>query len=171
MLFDILNRLGIVLNFLAGFMLAPQLLGEDRIKRLEIKIDRNARNNIENLKKWIGNNYFICHILAFWFTPGTLKYHYFNFFCICISYISLITAFFYKPNGHYQIIFTIALICSIIQTFISYYSLPVVLIDIIGRIEDLLDSDDTVVTILSFGGIVFFIAGNLFQFIATFKPN
>jgi hypothetical protein len=30
-----LNRIGIILNFLAGFMLAPELLGIERLRRLE----------------------------------------------------------------------------------------------------------------------------------------
>ena len=36
---DWLNRLGIVFNFLAGFMLAPELLGIQRIHRLEKRLE------------------------------------------------------------------------------------------------------------------------------------
>lgn len=35
-----LNRLGIVLNFIAGFLLAPQLIGQDRVLRIEKRIER-----------------------------------------------------------------------------------------------------------------------------------
>jgi len=31
-----LNRLGIILNFLAGFMLAPELIGIERLKKIEL---------------------------------------------------------------------------------------------------------------------------------------
>lgn len=34
-MFDSLNRVGIALNFIAGFMLAPQLIGEPRLRRFE----------------------------------------------------------------------------------------------------------------------------------------
>lgn len=35
----LLNRIGIVLNFLAGFMLAPELLGIERLRRIENYMD------------------------------------------------------------------------------------------------------------------------------------
>jgi hypothetical protein len=36
---DTLNRLGIVLNFAAGFLLTPELLGRDRIERIERRVE------------------------------------------------------------------------------------------------------------------------------------
>src|SRR3972149_12004161 len=35
-----LNRLGIILNFLAGFMLAPELIGIERLKKIELFLER-----------------------------------------------------------------------------------------------------------------------------------
>ena len=40
---DILNRIGIVMNFLAGFFLAPELLGLDRIRRVADWAERSTR--------------------------------------------------------------------------------------------------------------------------------
>lgn len=38
----LINRIGIVLNFLAGFMLAPELLGVERLRKVENYIDKWA---------------------------------------------------------------------------------------------------------------------------------
>jgi uncharacterized membrane protein len=37
----LLNRVGIVLNFLAGFMLAPELLGVERLRKAEIYLEQS----------------------------------------------------------------------------------------------------------------------------------
>jgi hypothetical protein len=42
---DWLNRIGIILNFLAGFLMAPELIGIERLKRAEEKIE-------DMLSKW-----------------------------------------------------------------------------------------------------------------------
>jgi hypothetical protein len=39
---EVLNRVGVVLTFLAGFLLAPQLIGLDRIRRVESWAERRA---------------------------------------------------------------------------------------------------------------------------------
>ncbi|MBI3244058.1 MAG: hypothetical protein HYZ49_17380 [Chloroflexi bacterium] len=40
-----LNRIGITLNFLAGFMLAPELIGLERLNRIEIGLETVFRNS------------------------------------------------------------------------------------------------------------------------------
>ena len=45
---DTLNRVGILLNFAAGFLLSPGLLGVDRIRRLEAALERRG----EQLVAW-----------------------------------------------------------------------------------------------------------------------
>jgi hypothetical protein len=37
-----LNRIGIILNFVAGFLLAPELIGLDRIRRFETRLEKTA---------------------------------------------------------------------------------------------------------------------------------
>jgi hypothetical protein len=48
---DNLNRTGIALNFIAGFLLAPELIGEARLRRGESWL----RSNIESLNFWCGS--------------------------------------------------------------------------------------------------------------------
>ena len=43
-----INRLGIILNFLAGFMIAPELIGKTRLQSIEIAIG----NRLNNTKEW-----------------------------------------------------------------------------------------------------------------------
>jgi hypothetical protein len=50
MLATFLNRLGIVLNFLAGFMVAPELIGSTRLARLQSRLDKN----LPVLHRWLG---------------------------------------------------------------------------------------------------------------------
>jgi hypothetical protein len=44
---ECLNRVGIILNFLAGFMIAPELIGLDRIRRFENAMEKIARSWIK----------------------------------------------------------------------------------------------------------------------------
>lgn len=46
---DILNRVGIVFNFVAGFLIAPELIGIDRLKRWENAIESSLSSAIESL--------------------------------------------------------------------------------------------------------------------------
>ena len=61
---DWLNRVGIILNFLAGFLLAPELIGIERIKKYEkeiktkINILENNFREIKKLQKTIFKNRF-----------------------------------------------------------------------------------------------------------------
>jgi hypothetical protein len=48
-----LNRIGIVLNFLAGFMLAPELIGIERIRRFEQLILSRSKGTTNSLSKSI----------------------------------------------------------------------------------------------------------------------
>jgi hypothetical protein len=52
----LLNQVGIVLNFLAGFMLAPELLGLERLRRIETYIEKRL-TFMSNLADKIGNKF------------------------------------------------------------------------------------------------------------------
>ncbi len=45
-----LNRIGIILNFLAGFLIAPELIGIERIRRLEALLERRIDETTNVLK-------------------------------------------------------------------------------------------------------------------------
>ncbi|NJO84256.1 MAG: hypothetical protein HC828_16700, partial [Blastochloris sp.] len=44
---EALNRIGIVLNFAAGFMLAPELLGRQRLATMEDRIELFTKNAVQ----------------------------------------------------------------------------------------------------------------------------
>jgi hypothetical protein len=45
-----LNRIGILLNFLAGFLIAPELIGVERIHRFEVILETRINDNTQLLK-------------------------------------------------------------------------------------------------------------------------
>lgn len=47
-----LNRIGIILNFCAGFMVAPELLGVERLTRIEIVIENSIEKFISSINKF-----------------------------------------------------------------------------------------------------------------------
>lgn len=48
---DDLNRIGIVLNFLAGFMIAPELIGVERLRRWEANTEARIQRYLDALEK------------------------------------------------------------------------------------------------------------------------
>ncbi|MFO5493039.1 MAG: hypothetical protein ACLBM6_10965, partial [Cuspidothrix sp.] len=56
---DLLNRIGIILNFLAGFMLAPDLIGTKRISSFENYMESRIINLIEKIKLNLNHRYII----------------------------------------------------------------------------------------------------------------
>lgn len=68
MIFVGLNRLGLVVNFIAGFMIAPELVGIERLKRLEAWLERllssakdrltRSENRLRNLSMKITERFF-----------------------------------------------------------------------------------------------------------------
>jgi len=50
----LLNRLGIILNFIAGFLIAPELIGEERLKHFEIWMKERLHriNKLTDIKRY-----------------------------------------------------------------------------------------------------------------------
>jgi len=46
-----INRIGIILDFLAAFMIAPELIGEERLRHWEEAIENRLRGTIQSLQR------------------------------------------------------------------------------------------------------------------------
>lgn len=57
-----LNRLGIILNFLAGFLLAPELIGLERIRRFEERMEKSASSWIKGIDPY--HDFFIKRVFV-----------------------------------------------------------------------------------------------------------
>jgi hypothetical protein len=161
---DWINRFGIVLNFLAGFMIAPELIGEKTISNYENKIEKKLNNLIDyiNPKLSYSTEYSnkiigmaseisetISKILDFLpFDSGNIVDKILSFI---FKIFIIIVAIFIKFIG--------TLIVKILE------SLKI----LTDKIADFFKPDDTLKNFLVFWGVIFLIVGNLFQLIATFK--
>lgn len=45
---EVLNRVGIILNFLAGFLLTPELLGTERLTKLEVYLESTSAKLVQH---------------------------------------------------------------------------------------------------------------------------
>ncbi|MHC0068366.1 hypothetical protein ACWATR_36805 [Nostoc sp. UIC 10890] len=196
---DILNRIGIILNFLAGFLLAPDLIGKERIlyyeKILETKFSA-FRRKVNRFSKKLSLVIYSMTIDIFSqefdklyrYIQNTSLFIY-NFFqlflfipsLIITSYLfyqieKIVILFFNKQNILYIILMIINMFISIIlAVIISYfifkflYQVLIFFIFILNKIENKIKKDNTFLDLMTFWGIIFFIFGNLLQFIASFK--
>jgi hypothetical protein len=53
--FDLIwiNRIGIILNFVAGFLMAPDLIGTAKLRELEFRLERKLDNILEDFRATI----------------------------------------------------------------------------------------------------------------------
>lgn len=151
---DWLNRIGIILNFFAGFLLAPDLIGRNKLLRYEQIIEKKLNNCITTIRDKLsiitGKHSKVTKAIN---DSSLVSYN--NpinpFFVIILLIFKWILLFFLLKIG---------------DLFICIYFWIKTVLDIV---EILLSTENTLISILTFVGIIFFIVGNLFQLIATFK--
>lgn len=178
---DVLNRIGIILNFLAGFMLAPDLIGTERISKFENYIELKIRNLIKNIRVNLKYSYIRLggSLIGFIFVLITLTICGLFFIPIVITegyLLVLVQKTIGKPLLFFILLIVLVLEIGTLLTlyfpkrakFILIKTLRI-LIKIMNKLDKFLEKDKTVLTLLTIGGIVFFIVGNLFQFVASFK--
>ncbi|GAX46264.1 hypothetical protein NIES4075_72850 [Tolypothrix sp. NIES-4075] len=158
---DWLNRIGIILNFFAGFLLAPDLIGRQKLLNYEELIEEKLTNYIEYMKKNMKENIFTY--------PFNL-----------ITKIKLLK---FNIDSHIDpsstitdriLIYTIGSIVSIFIIFNVLFNILMskfitLLLKILDAFENFLKTEETLINILTIIGIIFFIVGNAFQLIASFK--
>lgn len=217
----ILNRVGIILNFLAGFMLAPELIGLRRIKKFELYTERMMNSLFFSSSKFLkprvpdyNQDFYDGFNALFWkwfflvngicaLVLGLTIQHRDNplarflsilvvlFFLLQLLLLILILIF----EGRYEIDFEIDGFHPIVQillrglgillgfVFITMVANVFVLMNLIliplrlfytigfylsRNILIMLEGKDKLRSLIVLVGVLFFVLGNLFQFIATF---
>jgi hypothetical protein len=165
MSFDWLNRIGIILNFLAGFLLAPDLIGIENIN----KIQKSIISVTNKIKRFIYVN-FTGLINIYEIVDKNQIKSQLTSFGICVIFFLISWQKVSDGTGNIIdfFIFVVALLSGILFIFTFPFTL---LTFIIQSLERNLNKDNALVPLLTFLGIIFFIVGNLFQFIATFAPS
>jgi hypothetical protein len=152
-----LNRLGILLNFIAGFLLAPQLIGVARIHRIENALERAlgaAQHRVDALRRRTKGRF-----VPFVFLVTTVG-------AVALGAAATDTFLsFHVPEVAGVVSRMVAIV--IVVTVLA--ATAIVLTErIAGRLVRSLDGDDRLSSYLVGLGIVTFVSGNLFQFVATF---
>jgi hypothetical protein len=151
-----LNRIGIILNFCAGFMLAPELLGTKRLLVIEAK----TKHFLSRMKQFVKG---YRDFLPMWrfFLPMLLL--------LLFSYTMVLISKRSGNNSLPNYLTTIAPIAIAISGFLaSGIILAFVILLSVDYLSMKLAGDERLRYVLIWWGIIFFIVGNLLQFIATF---
>jgi len=104
--FDLINRLGIILNFIAGFMLAPELLGIERLKRVEIKLEKVLSFLIKGVRK-------VLSIFSIE-DDGSWRGHFIGTVILCLLQYALIILFDLYKSDELKITLMLAIYSSIL---------------------------------------------------------
>jgi hypothetical protein len=185
-----LNRIGIILNFLAGFLLAPDLLGKERLLAYEDKLgkflsekDESLRDDLEVtfvLGKWYVLGIAIWHVVdLFWYSglfwastvAGFLLDPAWSFVAMLIALIYFRKILKYKLPIRTSLtdLARFILVGLIEGAFlILTYIIPVLIYSWLDKLIPWMQTKGRLATMLVPVGIVFFIVGNLLQFVATF---
>lgn len=151
-----INRLGIMLTFLAGFMVAPELIGLERLTRAERRIEKVLAKVVSSLKDEIQPEAvfgLLLSIVAFfvWQLISDLP---------VLAYFKIIKpALYIKILGSF-LLGIVFMVCILVPVF--YW--------LLSRMLSRLDGNDRLQGLIISWGIAFFIIGNLLQLIATFLP-
>ncbi|MDI1464315.1 hypothetical protein QEZ54_25415 [Catellatospora sp. KI3] len=201
----VLNRVGILLNFVAGFLLAPQLIGLDRIRRVEQRIERISMARLEGALNRRGTFDGSIFGWTVWILITVSM-------AIPIALIFLVTQFgvpwwlgalayaaIFIPSALWMINYSVKQIRRwtamsfqrkeifggrkipflVLLGIFALVAWPLVLIwlsllptriafKFYSGISSVLDGDDRAVSLLTFLGVIAFIAGNVLQFAATY---
>ena len=204
----ILNPLGILLNFMAGFLLAPELIGIERLdkfeKWLEIKAPSNLKrisslggvisydpDPLDDIQVTVSNMILsvfrdiVFYIIPFWFyiyliikreiSIGT--FHIAGLTVILTAILLHLYLFFFslwitvnQPTEKFGFLIYLLLAPGIVGVILSFANLIIAPVQISLRITlKILQGDKRLPSILTGIGIVFFIIGNILQFIATYE--
>jgi hypothetical protein len=190
------NSIGILMDLFAGFMLAPELIGEKRLKRFEIFIEHaivNARNLADKAISTImpaGNNYRRairiilewCAVFALLAISWILELYYLFYLVLLFAYLITIVGYVsstsHKLHGFARILYYISapfvplVLIGILPLFIIFVTLMLSLYSaillLLNYLSKKMSGDDRLRSILVWWGIIFFIVGNALQFIASF---
>jgi|GEM_PF-6740948 len=193
--FVLINRIGIVLNFLAGFMLAPELLGVERLRKAENSIESLSDNVSKYLLRisdamkdyMIGKlkiallilvivcGYLFASILGALVVKklepikGTGVFLVFAFFIV-----TLVLVIYQIKTDPLVLLAPIVgpfwMIFVLVSTLLSVLFLLVIgfFSMVVTYVRQKMEGEGRLRSILVLWGIIFFIVGNALQFAATF---
>lgn len=195
---DWINRIGIIMNFAAGFMLAPELIGVSRLRKIEIIVEivlSNQRQLLTRATEKIQDFFAITKgrltfglaviagiILLIVITEKSLLLRYIFIWIICVFVVGLLGAIYALIKGRKDEIFDGFMASFVLVYAITYPALPsigiallypilgiiIAIINATGYVLKRLSGDDRLRSILIYWGILLFITGNLLQFLSTF---
>jgi hypothetical protein len=179
------NRIGIILTFLAGFMVAPELISIERINKFEDSLEKR----MDRFRAW-ANRMFpggtkLPLLWLFAFLGGYIYTFYFWFHSPVPLWVHAVSASFFTA-----IVFLMALIVNrrnrqllafaLLSVPITFLVCPLLILyyitlDLLDRsferLSKRLEGDERLKSILVALGIVFFITGNFLQLVSTFLPS
>jgi len=147
-----LNRIGLILNFLAFWFSVPELIGEKRLIAWERKIESSIERSIESVKIAI---FIIGWILFLTYSIWNLVKNWQNL--VSLGIIGLIAMFLARASNE-----LIALIATILGAVMDIYE------RLIRGVLKYLADDETVRRRYLWLGALLFVLGTILQFIATF---
>ncbi len=176
---EVLNRIGIILNFLAGFLLAPELLGTERLEKFEDSLERFgaklthygvvAASILGQLLEGASVQTFDLFGLPVRKSPLRIM-----IIIIVITWVFSLL-FLIETWGNRNTFYLFFLVLVAIFAMSSFLMLSVVMLTLLHIIVLLarllvnkLAGDNKLRSGLVWMGIICFIAGNSLQFIATF---
>lgn len=212
-----LNRIGIILSFLAGFMLAPELIGEERIKKFERTLEfisdssyRRMSGLTDRLRAKWRFKIWVYALLASIYSYSLLNNKTWEFYLTLDStgrvvvFVPLIIIFgsltilwllferdrvkvfflslpsniknihwwtrAFLPVLLYPVILFVVPIVLLLLTSTNLMLIIILspLVYSTKKVKTYLEGENRVRTIIILVGLLFFIVGNLLQFIATF---
>lgn len=203
-----INRIGIILNFCAGFMVAPELIGQDRLRKVEENLERfvsltytktkearSALGKLEDIEIWALSGAFVIILLVLIDETYNLGIKYiatllyvilailsallFMFLVFYIAYIALVFVFIKKrrkeiisriKNNTKGMTFGSPIRRALIPASFKLTSITFLFLinKFLAYLVQTLSTDNSLRLILIYWGIIFFILGNLLQFLSTF---
>lgn len=159
---DWLNRIGIILNFLAGFLLSPTLLGLERLQRIEAWAERK----LTATRQWSQSEAAITTAAVMLAAVITIEV--ISGFAITLRLGSGRDVLMYVGL---LMVFAVCLVLLVARKQ-SPASLSVRLVGFLAEAAiRSLEGNDRLIGWITAAGIITFIVGNALQFVATFHPG
>lgn len=188
---ETLNRIGIILNFLAGFLLAPELLGTERLKRIEDFLERLAPRIADSGIHIISKTSQFFRDFYFPFKApfsdtlfqdrsrlASLVHMFFVFVAVAVGIAYVVNILTTEPNAPLAKTTFLVFVYGITTIITLLFGIPilviitVVVVGVIVLLATLLFStlvgESKLRSVIVLLGIISFIVGSILQFIATF---
>jgi len=150
-----LNRIGLILGFIAFWFATPELLGEDRLKSLENRIESTLEKRLQPVAEIIGVfSFFLIISLLVWLLIESILERAKTGYSACLSFLNLLFLFASK-----QLVALFETIAGFVTNFFEEF---------LRSVLKYLANDRNLRLRYLRTGALLFVLGQVFQFIATF---